>query len=779
VREALSRSLRIALVEDEGAHIAAIRRAFAETGSDAEVLAVESLGAFRDLIATATPDIALMNLNLPDGQALEMLSAPPEAGAFPILLMTNHGDQQTAVDAIKAGALDYLVKSAEVFADLPHLVSRALREWSLLQERAQAIAGLRESETRFRQMAEAMGETFWLQDIRTRRILYVNPAFETLWGRSRESLAGNPDLFMDCIHPEDRHRIEKSSEILRTSEMPFSYSEEYRIIRPDGSVRWVQARIRPVFDDARNPIRYAGIAEDITTRRRAQTALLESEEKYRGISRQFHELLDAIPEDITVQTPDLRVIWANKAAATKMGREPAAMYGLTCHLLRFERAEPCRDCPVQACVASRSPARTIKIDRNGRIFESRAIPVIEDGCAINIINVVRDITDQTRLEEQLRQAQKMESIGTLAGGVAHDFNNILTSVIGYGHMAMVKAGTDADVRPYIQSMLEGTDRAAKLTDGLLTFSRKQLITKKPLDVVVLVRKAEGLIARVVGDGVRFTVVLPEDEIPILADAGRIEQVLVHLATNARDAMPRGGTFTLAVERVHLDADRAATLAGGSAGTFAVISATDTGSGMTDAIRTRIYEPFYTTKDVGKGTGLGLSIIHGIVEQHDGFIDLESAPGRGTTFRIFLPAIALTAAREEPQSPEPVTIVGGETILLADDDTAVRLMTRTVLEEYGYHVVAAADGEEAVRLFRDYPGAIDLLLFDLVMPKMGGKDAFEKIRKIQPQVPALFMSGYSDDFVRRREVMGAEMTVLLKPVSPIDLLIKVRSILDTV
>lgn len=640
------RLLRIALVEDESACAEAIRHSFAAAGSRVEIAAVRTLGEFRDLVAASPPDIALMDLNLPDGSAVEVLTSPPEAGAFPVLLMTSYGSEQIAVDAIKAGALDYVVKSAAVFREMPHLVARIMREWDLLRERARTTDVLRENETRFRQMAEAMGETFWLRDIRTRKILYVNPAFETLWGRSRESLMADPELFMNCVHPEDRGRIEKASEVLLSSDLPFSFSEEYRIVRPDGSVRWVQTRINPVFDDSRKVIRYAGIAEDITTQRRAQESLLESEEKYRGISRQFHALLDAIPEDITVQTPDLKVIWANRAAATKMGKEPSEMIGLTCHLLRFGKTEPCLNCPVEVSLRTLSPAQTIKAIPSGRIFETRAIPVIEAGQVINVINVVRDITEQAKLEEQLRQAQKMQSVGTLAGGVAHDFNNILTSIIGNGHMALIKAGADAPVRTHIKQMLDDAGRASKLTDGLLAFSRKQLIAKSPVDIVALVRTAGKAITRVIGEDVQCATILPAAEIMVLADAVQLEQVLMNLAANARDAIPHGGTFTIAVELARLGETFVGAYDGGPPGTYAVISATDTGTGMSDGTRRRAFEPFYTTKEVGKGTGLGLSIIHGIVKQHDGFIDLETSPGKGTTLRIYLPAFVAPEIRDE-------------------------------------------------------------------------------------------------------------------------------------
>jgi PAS domain S-box-containing protein len=638
VTESHQPPLRIALVEDDAAYADAIRHAFAAARAQVAITAVRTLAEFRALVAASSPDIALMDLNLPDGSAIEVLTSPPEAGAFPVLMMTSYGNEQIAVDAIKAGALDYVVKSAAVLKEMPQLVTRVLREWGLLRERARTAEALRENEKQFRQMAEAMGETFWLQDLRTRRILYVNPAFETLWGRSRASLIDDPDLFMRCIHPDDRGRVEASLGLLPASRIPSSYSEEYRVVRPDGSVRWVQTRIHPVFDDQRALIRCAGIAEDITTQRQAQAALLESEEEYRGISRQFHALLDAIPEEITVLTPHLEVIWANRAAATKLGKEPDKLAGSTCHQLRFNREEACWNCPVRTSLRTLAPAQTIKSAPSGRIFETRAIPVIEAGRAVNVINIIRDITEQTRLEEQLRQAQKLESIGTLAGGVAHDFNNILTSIIGSGHLALLKTEAAAPARPYITSMLDGAGRAAKLTDGLLAFSRAQTVVRKPVDVIAVVRKSARFIGGILGPGVTCITTLPEGEIRVLADVGQLEQVLMNLATNARDAIPSGGAFTLAVSLARLDETFVGAYDGGPPGTYVVISATDTGTGVPDGIRSRIFEPFYTTKEVGKGTGLGLSIVHGIVKQHDGFIDLESASGKGTTFKIFLPAL---------------------------------------------------------------------------------------------------------------------------------------------
>jgi signal transduction histidine kinase len=327
----------------------------------------------------------------------------------------------------------------------------------------------------------------------------------------------------------------------------------------------------------------------------------------------------------------------------------------------------------------------------------------------------------------------MESIGTLAGGVAHDFNNILTAIIGYGNMALMKMAQDDSNRMNIEQILEASERAAHLTKDLLLFSRKKLLDTKPLDLNQSIPKLGKFLARVIGEDIAFRTLLSGGSMPILGDEHQISQVLMNLATNARDAMLKGGTFTIATEKVQLDQEFASKRGLGMPGGYALISVSDTGHGMDETTRQHIFEPFFTTKEVGKGTGLGLAVVYGIIKQHGGHISVYSEPGTGTTFRIYLPLIATGGTGDEVPAALEQPVRGTETVLLAEDNDSVRNMTEAVLKEFGYTVITAVDGVDALNKYQENMDTIQLLLFDLIMPKKGGKEAYDEIRKIRPDI----------------------------------------------
>ncbi len=387
-----------------------------------------------------------------------------------------------------------------------------------------------------------------------------------------------------------------------------------------------------------------------------------------------------------------------------------------------------------------------------------------------LADIERESAEKKVLQAQLLHAQKMEAVGTLAGGIAHDFNNILTAIIGYGNVMQMKLPAGDPVREHLDHILAAAERAANLTHSLLAFSRKQIIRPGPVTVNSVVQRIEKLLVRLMGEDIEFRSVLSPDDPVVMADAGQLEQVLMNLATNARDAMPNGGS--LLVETTIVDRGAQADAEGRSA----VISVTDTGEGMDEATRRRIFDPFYTTKETGKGTGLGLAIVYGIVEQHDGSITCESEPGRGTTFRIFLPLIR-AAAGEGPATGCPEPQRGSETILVAEDNPEVRRLVTTVLTDYGYTVIEAVDGVDAVQKFRARAEDVDLLLLDVVMPRKTGRDAYDEIRKIRPNVKTIFTSGYTADHIRQRGIADKDFLLLTKPLAPADLLTQIRAVLD--
>jgi two-component system cell cycle sensor histidine kinase/response regulator CckA len=390
---------------------------------------------------------------------------------------------------------------------------------------------------------------------------------------------------------------------------------------------------------------------------------------------------------------------------------------------------------------------------------------------------LQDISEQKKLEALFFQAQKMESIGTFAGGIAHDFNNILTAIIGYGDVTLRKMSGDDPLRRNIEHMLAAADRGAHLTRDLLVFSRKQPSDNKSIDLNEIIRSVEKFLVRVIGEDIACKTELYDKALPVFADAHQLEQVLMNLATNARDAMPKGGVFTLATEQVSFDKSFSTSHGYGKPGIYGVVTATDTGAGMDEETRLRIFEPFFTTKEVGKGTGLGMAVVYGIVNKHDGYIKVYSERGKGTTFRIYLPLIASVAGEVRMGSEAGHIRMGTESILLAEDDETVREIAVEILQDFGYEVIVAVDGEEAVRIYRENRDRIQLLLFDLIMPKKTGKEAYDEIREIEPDIKVIFSSGYAPEIIRQKGLMDNNITLIYKPYSRTDLLKKVRIVLD--
>jgi PAS domain S-box-containing protein len=391
--------------------------------------------------------------------------------------------------------------------------------------------------------------------------------------------------------------------------------------------------------------------------------------------------------------------------------------------------------------------------------------------------VLEDVTNRKKLEEQLRHSQKMEAIGTLAGGIAHDFNNILTAVLGYGNLLKMEIDDDEVLNNYVEQILIASEKAANLTQSLLAFSRKQIINPKPVDLNDIVRGIEKLLRRFIGEDIEFRTILSDDKLIVMADSGQIEQVLINLSTNAGDAMPGGGLFTIQTEYLELRENSSGFPKRLVPGEYALITASDTGKGMDEQTIQRIFEPFFTTKEIGKGTGLGLSIIYGIIKQHYGDVHVYSEPGKGTSFKIYFPLIRSEV--EDPQQTKQRVMLGGnETILIAEDSPDVRKLMIAVLQQFGYTVIEAVDGEDAVNKFAEQSDDIQLLILDVVMPKMNGKEALDGMRAIRKDIKAIFASGYTADIIQRKGILEAGVGFLPKPVMPHVLLSVIRETLDT-
>lgn len=399
------------------------------------------------------------------------------------------------------------------------------------------------------------------------------------------------------------------------------------------------------------------------------------------------------------------------------------------------------------------------------------------GGSFYIDGIVEDITERKKLEEQLRQSQKMEAVGELAGGIAHDFSNMLTAIIGYGTLLMRKKGKDRFVKEYVEEIIDAAQNASNLTRDILAFSRKHTINPKPADLNGLVKKVEKILTRIIGEHIEIKTNVTDKPLIVKMETQQVEQVLLNLATNARDAMPRGGKITISAEHTKIDDSFLHAHGYGNPGSYALIAFADTGSGIPRDIQSRIFEPFFTTKEVGKGTGLGLSMAYGIIKQHNGYIHVYSEPGIGTVFKIYLPLTEETLAENEEAIGAAQTKENMETILIAEDMADVRKITRIILEEAGYKVIEAVDGEDAVNKFIEHSSQIKLLILDMMMPKMSGKDAYKKIRKIKPDIKAIFISGYTADMIKTTDLKRQGFTMLAKPIMPDKLLATVNNTIN--
>ena len=494
--------------------------------------------------------------------------------------------------------------------------------------------------------------------------------------------------------------------------------------------------------------------------------------------------IQAVSQGILISDPnqpDHPVIFASAGFERMTGYSADEVLGRNCRFLQGKDTDPAAVATLRDAIAGGRAANVelLNYRKDGSAFWNAVSvnPVHdESGALAYFVGIQSDVTQRRSLEQQLRQAQRMEAVGQLAGGIAHDFNNLLTIITGYSTLVLAAPDLSAEIRDWLTEIKDAGARASSLTRQLLGFSRRAIVQPEVLDLNVVIDRTSRLLRRLIGADISFNTALAPELAFITIDPGQLDQVLMNLAVNARDAMAAGGTLSIETANVVLDADHCASHLDCAPGPHVMLAITDSGSGMATEVLDRIFEPFFTTKDVGKGTGLGLSVVFGVVQQAGGGIDVRSEVGAGTTFKIYFPAVPVPVSRSSDPSLLPV-VGGTETILLVEDEGGVRAFAAASLRSQGYRVLTAADGMDAMGVVRAHEGPIELVVTDVVMPGTSGPDLVDRLRALRPNIGVLYMSGYTDDSVVRHGLLASDVALIQKPFSPRDLAVRVRRVLD--
>jgi len=647
-------------------------------------------------------------------------------------------------------------------AELEQDIQRQMRTGEKLRRERDFLLGLIQSSPAFLVALNAEGRT-----------LLMNEALLQALGYSLDEVVGK-DYLSTFVPEEDRHSLREDFSRLLRRKNPVR--TENRLLARDAGLLLVEWNGRAVFREDGEFDFYYGVGQDITERRKVEDALVESWERHLSI-------LDAIPDLVYELTLEGTVVYANRTAARSLDIRPEQVGSLSFFDLleghEKERFLQELDRLRNRQVASKSVFYNLKTAREGSLpIEVHATVLQRRGQPPTVLCVARDIAYRKQLEERFRQSQRMEAVGRLAGGIAHDFNNLMTAITGYADLMLLTLRQDDPLRQRVEEIRKATETANSLTRQLMAFTRKQLHQPRALNLNELVRELEGMLRRFLGEDIELVTKLDPAVGPIRADRAQVEQAILNLALNSHDAMPQGGRLLVETRNVGLDDRYAAMHAPVKPGPYVMLAVSDTGVGMEQEVLSQVFEPFFTTKEKGMGTGLGLSTVYGTVKQNGGFIWAYSEPDRGSTFKIYLPRLRdeeKPAGTPEPHTPE--RLEGTETVLLVEDQDSLREMAVEVLKRKGYQVLEARNAGEALLICEQHTGLVHLMLTDVVMPRMGGRDLYERLRPWHPEMKVLYMSGYTDDAAIQQGLIDAGSEFLEKPFSPELLALKLRQVLD--
>lgn len=777
------KTLRVLHIEDQERDVALLTRHLIQAGYQLVSHRVDTETGLRDALKTGTWDVVLCDYSMPKFGALEALRVVKESTLdLPFIIISGTVGEDLAVEAMRAGAHDYLMK--DKLARLVPTIEREMLDAENRRARVKAEADQKKLQAQLNTQRERLNnivanvpgvvwETRGTPFGQDQQITFVSDYIEQMLGYSVREWRMSPEMSLQLMHPDDRERVNRETNLAYQSGQ--KNRTEFRLLNKNGQPVWVETHSAVIKDLNGNVVGRRGVTIDISERKQAEEALREAEAKFRSI-------FENAVEGIFQATPEGAYVAVNPAMARILGyaspeelieeRICFSEYNYVDKDTRRELRERLdQDGIVMGfeCEVFRKDATKLSTIQNVRAIRD------EQGTLLHYEGSIEDVSERKVLESQLRQAQKLEAIGMLAGGIAHDFNNLLTVICGYCDLSLYQLDEHDPLHRNLNEISRAADRAGVLTRQLLAFSRKQVLMPRVLDLNSVVSEMEKLLRRLIGENIEFRAILAENLGSMKADPGQLEQVIMNLAINSRDAMPNGGKLIIETNNVYLDEEHAKRHVTVSAGHYVMLAVSDTGSGMDKETQGRIFEPFFTTKEQGKGTGLGLAMVYGIVKQSGGSIWVYSEVGRGTTFKIYLPRVDEQPAREAPRTARDV-IRGTETVLVAEDEEMVRQLACEVLTTYGYKVLPAANGGSAFLVCEKHEGRIDLLITDVVMPEMSGLELSARLRMLKPELKVLFMSGYTDNALIHQGMIEGE-NFIQKPFSPLGLVEKVRSVLD--
>lgn len=765
--------LRLLIADDDQNDVDLCLRHLRKSGVNFEADYVATRDELAERLQKQHVDIVLSDYRMGSWTGLDALAIVKQIQPdVPLILMTGTLGDELAVESIKAGVTDYILKGQ--LARLPMALRRAQEERTLRQAEARALTALRESEQHYRTLVQNAPEAIVVVDVERDVLVDCNDNASKLFRLTREQLLERSLVDLSpSVQPDGRGSAVAIAEKIDLAMDGVVPHFEWAYRSSTGTDIPCEVHFVRLSSSSKHGL-VRGSILDITDRKVAEAALRASEARYRS-------LVNNATYGIYWVNFDGTFLFANPALVKMLGYDSIEEVLALRDTTRLFYDAPARDAVrahffesgrVDATVEwKRKDGKTIHVRLNGR-------EVLEpETCQKCIEIIVEDITERRALEKQLANSQKFEAIGQLAGGIAHDFNNMIGAILGWADMGIEETESGSRLHRHFEKVHQQGERAAALTRQLLAFARRQILEPRNIDLNNTVVETLNLLEKVLGSNIEIRANLASDLSVIRADPVQMEQVVMNLCINARDAMPSGGSLIIDTSDITVDERFCAMQPLAHPGTYALLAVTDSGIGMDAATLDRIFEPFFTTKEVGKGTGLGLATIYGIVRQHNGFVQVYSEPGLGSTFRVYLPAanVAVEASRA---ADIPQEVRGGtETLLVAEDHEGLRQLAVETLSTLGYNVLVANDGEQALAEFQRSRSSISLVLLDVVMPKLSGPEVYERISAEAPGFPVIFATGYSADLSLLKKAQANGLPIVQKPYVTRDLARKIRETLD--